>query len=884
MVWTPTTNQNFAGGASTITWGTSPNTGIPSSITNPSSLKPWQQLTPPNTAVWSTTAWLSKPVGYEWAVKPIYTPWVSRIDSSGKDIAGTVWPLAKPAVPLATVPTTPATTWTTPTAQTWTVAPTNWQLTNDQNQQVAQGLDSNILDDTNNFANLWISEADFNNLPPDVRIKALEEKAAGVQQSEAIRKMTESALINERQKQYAQTQEANRLEQESINANLAGVQASQRLKDASQNLSNLKQNIGFLGTWGRPVKSAASLDAMQNNISEAQTTFQIMKNTEDQFAKLRGLQSEWQAKQFEENMARLDDQLKQQTTSLFLKARMETDQAFKKWLLDSPKKQLEFHQKMLSMVDDSLEGINQAQLAQYWALIEAGKTYAEQIKTQTEREQKLADEQRAGARKTDMERSKALWILLDWNGDPILSSGGQEIPVPKDLPPWVTTIRDEEEWAIYIPKLNPDGSVGYDKIKVWTPKPKEENTGTWSVTEDADGNKILFNNKTGATKPFNPTTNNTPTDGIDLSKPVTGKDASNLILSGNTQQLANEMVEWKAYSCWTRSQCWEWYNDAVGTKNWTHVWNTYADKTQFVDPTITQGQPWMWVVFNPWGDYAGNWHIGVLSSWPYEKNWVTGYDMISANYIGAKDKLSKQFVPESKIVSTWGGFIPTKIVETPVEQPKKNAPVEDYALYWLAKKLIETGWFEPKDVTALGYNLKTFKDKAMDLYTEGKTKELEWYWAKLDDIQTFLSAAPKKKEDAMAWLGEIKTVLQDVQSYRDMAKDAWWAELSDWSGKGDKLEQVKNKIALQLKEVEKLWVLNGKDYDILLTQIPSAVSIKRWFGLGAPISDLIDTFEQGLLNRVNTNLKPIWVSYAGLEQGTPEQEAAAAEYLKSKNL
>jgi len=63
---------------------------------------------------------------------------------------------------------------------------------------------------------------------------------------------------------------------------------------------------------------------------------------------------------------------------------------------------------MLATVDDSLEGITQNQLSQVNALIEAGKTYAEQMKAETEREQKLEDEKRQNARKTDMERSKAM--------------------------------------------------------------------------------------------------------------------------------------------------------------------------------------------------------------------------------------------------------------------------------------------------------------------------------------------------------------------------------------------------------------------------------------------------------------------------------------------
>jgi len=502
MIGLPTTNQNFAGGASTITWGTSPN--VPASITNPASLKPWTQ--PVNPAVWSSTVWLSTPAGYNWnqPVTPLAKPAIpTTLKTSAPLNAPTSAPINDPnagkAVDMKTGEFVP---WT------WTVAPTNWQLTDTQNQQVNQWLQPNILSDKTNYAQMWISEADFNNLPPDVRLKMLEEKKAQIWLTQDTLKQLEAAQIIERQKQYSQTQEANRLEQEAINANIAWVQASQRLKDASKNVENLKQNAWFLWSWGRPVKSQASIDAMWNSINEAQTTFQIMKNTEDQFAKLRGLQSEWQAKTFEENMARLDDQLKQQTTSLFLKAYLDYKKEADWGKLDTPKKILEFQQRMLATVDDSLEGITQNQLSQVNALIEAGKTYAEQMKAETEREQKLEDEKRQNARKTDMERSKAMWVLLDWNGDPILTPAWQEIPVPKDLPPGVTAIRDEVWGFVRIPKMNPDWSIGYDKVKAWTPSPTAQlETWTmqpWSVNTIDRNQAISQYGSSAAVRNFNP--------------------------------------------------------------------------------------------------------------------------------------------------------------------------------------------------------------------------------------------------------------------------------------------------------------------------------------------------------------------------------------------
>ena len=173
-----------------------------------------------------------------------------------------------------------------------------------------------------------------------------------------------------------------------------------------------------------------------------------------------------------------------------------------------------------------------------------------------------------------------------------------------------------------------------------------------------------MNDKTGEITPYNANEGdpNAPiTTNFDDGK-ITGKEVSNDILSGNTVALASKMEYGVPYDCGDRSQCGERYNDAVGTKNGTHVGSEYKDKTKFIDPSITVGTPWMGVVFNPWGKYEKRGHVGVIASWPYEKNGVVGYDMISANYTTA-DKLSKDFVSEAKIASSWGGFIPTKVSE-----------------------------------------------------------------------------------------------------------------------------------------------------------------------------------------------------------------------------
>ena len=81
---------------------------------------------------------------------------------------------------------------------------------------------------------------------------------------------------------------------------IAEIQASQRIREAQTNLDNMKQNLGFLGTWGRPMKSATAIEWASRMLMQSEQTFQELKNLESQAKTMREAGPQMNANQYEE--------------------------------------------------------------------------------------------------------------------------------------------------------------------------------------------------------------------------------------------------------------------------------------------------------------------------------------------------------------------------------------------------------------------------------------------------------------------------------------------------------------------------------------------------------------------------------------------------------
>lgn len=333
---------------------------------------------------------------------------------------------------------------------------------------------------------------------------------------------------------------------------------------------------------------------------------------------------------------------------------------------------------------------------------------------------------------------------------------------------------------------------------------------------------------------------------------LTGKDVSNTILSWNISTLAASMEEWKAYDCGTRGQCGEWYNDAVGIKNGTRVGNTYSEKTKFIDKTVwfEEWQEWMWVVFNPWGDYEKRGHIWVLSSWLIERNGVQWYEVISANRV-APEKLGKHFVSTADISLSGGWFIPTNAVEEskPTTSTQYTPEVQK-----MAESIIKwIGDYPSK-------NSKIYNDVVSAVWSMVESKK-----ANTDDYQLkslYDSSVYEKtvSDTGIKQIQDIKTVVWWIENLKkQLSKEDTWPIVGFLRGKNPydvdawaitaQINQLAPKVARWV--FWEVGVLTDADVDRYLKTIPN---LKQTKDLGNIVWDLLQiAVYKSFINTVVTN-------------------------------
>lgn len=81
-----------------------------------------------------------------------------------------------------------------------------------------------------------------------------------VEERQAILDQVKVYAENKAQQEYQAKQNAIRTGIDQSQTTSAEIQASQRIREAQTNLDNMKQNLGFLGTGGRPMKSATAIE------------------------------------------------------------------------------------------------------------------------------------------------------------------------------------------------------------------------------------------------------------------------------------------------------------------------------------------------------------------------------------------------------------------------------------------------------------------------------------------------------------------------------------------------------------------------------------------------------------------------------------------------
>lgn len=332
--------------------------------------------------------------------------------------------------------------WVTPKADTTPV-----QTTDQINQDQAKNIFANkykdqwvMTDEANTALNAWLTTE-----------KTLEQKAQDAKNAAQDAQLQSdllwaSKIVSqaEQQKQYATWQEWIRKQTEQLNIQNAEIASSQRIQQAKQQVNNLKQNIAYIWQWGRPSKSMVAMDAVTNQVNNADKTFRELIQVEDNLKTIQKLWVEYNAKAFEQKMVelqdRLDDQVNstlQSTISSFLDESGE---------IDTMDELVALKEKWLDATDNSIEWLTNRNLQERQRIMEEYDSLVKEKKDVIK-----------NANTVNEEMSSAMWYYVDGNGNPLVTASWATIPHAKDAP--IEPIFDKETGKMITFSLDEKGQI-----------------------------------------------------------------------------------------------------------------------------------------------------------------------------------------------------------------------------------------------------------------------------------------------------------------------------------------------------------------------------------------------------------------------------------------
>lgn len=490
IIGLPKTTATLAPNQSTISGGTSSllptdtatnklaTPKVPSSVANPASLTPWKQ--PKVFSDNMTKPILETPKVATPAPTPTKTPVATPAtgEAIGQNADGSMIYANTPATPATPPPTT------TPTA--WVTTPTTPQY-------------SESLYDPNNY--LWSGKTKDQFMAMDVadQTNYINQGVQNVEERQAIMNQVKTYAENKAQQEYLAKQNAINTQQQTNQNNIAQVQASQRIQEAQTNLDNLKQNLGFLGTWGRPMKSATAIEWASRLLTQSEQTFQQLKQVEDEYKSLRQSGVEFNANQFEEQMRKLQKDLTDSVDASIIQAMQWFDAESALASIDSPKKLFELQQKYLDMVDTSVEWITNRQVNEMKNLqtryADYAKQYAEDLKQEKEKQALFTKNKNT----LNEAMSKAVGYYVDGNWTPLTTTDGKAIEYKEEAD---KPIIDWNTWKVAYFNTDANGNQVVEIKQLFTPEMKAPDVK--KIGTDANGKDIYgtFNQQTGGYEPI----------------------------------------------------------------------------------------------------------------------------------------------------------------------------------------------------------------------------------------------------------------------------------------------------------------------------------------------------------------------------------------------
>lgn len=202
------------------------------------------------------------------------------------------------------------------------------------------------------------------------------------------------------------------------------IQSSERIRNAENQLNNLKQNVAYLGTGGKPGVSAVKMDAISRQLRDADATFLNIKAVEASMKEMRKLGIDLDTSKFEKQMTDLQDDLDNNVSKQVQNAMNEMTSAEMSGKLDTMEEISAFRTKLFSGLDNQISGVAEVNFTQRASIL---KEYADM--------ENKAMEVIAKSKTIDDNMSSVQGFYVDGNGKAVISkTTGLLIPIQKEAP------------------------------------------------------------------------------------------------------------------------------------------------------------------------------------------------------------------------------------------------------------------------------------------------------------------------------------------------------------------------------------------------------------------------------------------------------------------
>ena len=745
---TATTNSG-----SPIAWGTSsmlptdtattklPKPATPASVTNPASLTPW-------TTVKSFSDNMTKPFGVDSTaptsikapVDNTATPKTPQGNAIGQNADGSyIYEQSKPTTPATTpAPVAGTTTGTPATGITSPKPEFSWSLY-----------------DANNY--LWSGKTKDQFTAMDVadQTNLINQAVQNVEERQAILDQVKVYAENKAKQEYQAKQNTISTNIQTGQNEIAQTQASQRIREAQTNLDNLKQNLGFLGTWGRPMKSATAIEWASRMLIQSEQTFNELKTIESEYKKMRDSGVEFNANAFEEQMRTLQKQLTDSVDASIIQAMQWFDSEAALASIDSPKKLFDLQQKYLDMVDTSVEGITNRQVNEMKNLQTRYADYAKQYAEDLKQRQTQQAEFTKNKNTLNENMSKAVGYYVDWNGSPLQTTDGKVIEYKDEAD---KPIIDWNTWKVAYFNTDANGNQVVEIKQLFTPEQKSPNiqkVWVWADWKDIYG---YYDSATGQVKTL--WANASTWSNTQVSDPT----VQTSIAQYSQQQRGRATL-----------QCGELVNDYIKKETWSKwsLGNSFADKVAWIEKIGRSDSPVVWWVFafDIKTSQGNTWHTGIVT-------WVNPDWSITVLEANRKENSANWWVP-----SQWT-YSPAQVSNMVFSQAPKNnnlsavakEAVKSWQINWtptvqsgIIKELADAGEFDKWQGNSTFYTAKDTVKNEIASFAEWYAKrqqakqifnKLKADWTLWGATWWFDTLANKGKRFAGAWSTDVNNLNQ----------------------------------------------------------------------------------------------------------------------------